>query len=141
MSPSSSESESQERESVAVPSDFDHSNPWFMQSTGSWDTGFKTEDHQMLRLDDLIEQHAYEEYVALSVSDPFSFLSTVLHLYPSLLHSLSLQSIQSSLQSQQQCQFPLPLLYLENMTSVTESFAHQKNFASSELPHPHHCMY
>jgi len=63
-------------ESVAVRSDFDHSNSWYMHQLKSadsqslWDidtsdfiSQTKTDDHQMLRLDDLIEQHAYEEYV------------------------------------------------------------------------------
>jgi uncharacterized protein len=72
-------------ESVAVRSDFDHTNSWYIptmhQSVSLWDidaadfiSPTKTEDHQMLRLDDLIEQHAYEEYVlnVPSISEPLS---------------------------------------------------------------------
>jgi hypothetical protein len=66
-------------ESVAVRSGFDRSNSWYIptmhqlksaDSQSLWDidtadfiSQTKTEDQQMLRLDDLIEQHAYEEYV------------------------------------------------------------------------------
>jgi hypothetical protein len=72
---------------VAVRSDFDNSKSWHMHQLKSadvqslWDidtTDFipseKTEDHQMLRLDDLIETHAYEEYVVHipSIADPLT---------------------------------------------------------------------
>ncbi|KAF8236615.1 hypothetical protein L208DRAFT_640558 [Tricholoma matsutake] len=106
-------------ESVAVRGDFDHLNSWYLptmhqlKSTDSqslWDIDStdlipptKTEDHQMLHLDDLIEQHAYEEYVfhVPSISEPLTSSfnsSTSLSLPSSLAYSsqhLPLQLIDS----------------------------------------------
>lgn len=97
-------------EAVAVRSDFNNSSSWYIHQLRSadvqsvWDidtTDFisstKTEDHQMLRLDDVIEQHAYEEYAfrVPSISDPLT-LST--NSSPSISLPSSLGSHPPSLQ-------------------------------------------
>lgn len=93
-------------ESVVVRTDLDHPNSWYTPMTmhqlkaadsqSLWDidptdfiTPTKSEDHLMLRLDDLIEQHAYEEYVLHVPS-----ISELSYLYssPSSPSSLSLST-------------------------------------------------
>lgn len=51
---------------VAVQTDFDRPS-WYNTSPEepSWTSSLKSEDTNMLQLDDLIEQHAYEESVVL----------------------------------------------------------------------------
>ena len=93
-------------EPVAIQSDLDLASSWYLSmhptksSLPPWEsdpslylTPHKSEENQILCLDELIEQHAYDEYAyhhspAVVIAESLSLTHPVLHLVLSLIHLL-----------------------------------------------------